>query len=1094
MYKFKKCTAIALAMTLIGGTAVEVLPTINMVSSVQAAEIDDEFIVMDYKTGENISANRMFDVFNTPAVGEENEYIDELTEVKIDESTNDKGEVKKRVTKTTKYMAKDLLIPEDFVGLADSAKYAKYVTIGSTDGEFVHLYLIHTIVVETCTEHFGDSKEPTVTRYSVKKIPAGSFNLLFTKKNGVTYRSFVVNYKQTASKLNTTINYIGSDKIYKVDNKSGMIVVNNHTLQVKSSVDKSSTDELQYEIVESPEEGASESSLATIDKDGVLQTLDNGTAYLKVTHKNSNDYTVPVITEIDDYGNQSLEFVKLLPQYYPLYIVKENPAKEIKINKKYSSLRKGDKKQLSISVTPTFTTDEYPSSATDIFKWESSNTKVATVSSDGLITAKGPGETVITVMGENNLVKDSFVLKVNVPVSNLEFDQTGVQTYVGMTEDIGVTLKPNYSDEKIYWSSSDESIVKVKSDCKEELKKNYKYNAKIEAKKIGTATITAYTESGIKASVTVNVSKLPDVDFIKLMYNNKEIKTNSCSIFTGQTLYFNMISMAGKIEVPFDQIKVTISKGGSDVAKATINKQGLVTCKGISRGSLKLYFKSTLNPALKRTISVNIKRPADYVDYTINNEEKKSIVMFNDETAQIKAELKTKNVDGIHDDEISKYKSTNTDVAEVDASGKIKAKEEGSASIYARTDSSQEFKLVSVNVIKASKIQIKEVVDGVYNGNEKIGKNLDITVNVYDSDNKRYTGVKPNWELDNTGILSVTYDNKLRVNKLGTTVVTCKIGGVMTKFTVRLIHKISDAKYESLEKVELNNVVKPAIKLIDNEVELREGIDYTIDSVYNPVVGKNTTKVHGKGNYTGDASIIFYVKEHNIKEASVSGLSSKVYNGTNITLNPVLTFRGITLKEGIDYTVSYSNNKEVGVASVKFNGKGNYSETLEKTFNITPAALSNTTITVAEATYNKTKSQGIPSITVKFGTTNLRQDKDFTVKYTNNNKLGNATVTLTGIGNFTGSVSKTFKVTSKYPLKITVPASTESVALNGKKKLYYTVVDEKYVKDKSATYKSSNTKIVKVDSNGMVTGVAKGSATITIDAHGAKATVVVYVR
>ena len=53
---------------------------------------------------------------------------------------------------------------------------------------------------------------------------------------------------------------------------------------------------------------------------------------------------------------------------------------------------------------------------------------------------------------------------------------------------------------------------------------------------------------------------------------------------------------------------------------------------------------------------------------------------------------------------------------------------------------------------------------------------------------------------------------------------------------------------------------------------------------------------------------------------------------------------------------------------------------------------------------------------------------------------------------------------------------------------------EKYVKDKSATYKSSNTKIVKVDSNGMVTGVAKGSATITIDAHGAKATVVVYVR
>ena len=41
-----------------------------------------------------------------------------------------------------------------------------------------------------------------------------------------------------------------------------------------------------------------------------------------------------------------------------------------------------------------------------------------------------------------------------------------------------------------------------------------------------------------------------------------------------------------------------------------------------------------------------------------------------------------------------------------------------------------------------------------------------------------------------------------------------------------------------------------------------------------------------------------------------------------------------TLKEGTDYTVAYSNNKNVGTAKVKITGKGNYSGTITKTFKI----------------------------------------------------------------------------------------------------------------------------------------------------------------
>ena len=48
-------------------------------------------------------------------------------------------------------------------------------------------------------------------------------------------------------------------------------------------------------------------------------------------------------------------------------------------------------------------------------------------------------------------------------------------------------------------------------------------------------------------------------------------------------------------------------------------------------------------------------------------------------------------------------------------------------------------------------------------------------------------------------------------------------------------------------------------------------------------------------------------------------------------------YNGKTLKSDTDYTVSYSSNKNVGTATVKITGKGQYSGTVSKTFKINPA-------------------------------------------------------------------------------------------------------------------------------------------------------------
>ncbi len=51
-----------------------------------------------------------------------------------------------------------------------------------------------------------------------------------------------------------------------------------------------------------------------------------------------------------------------------------------------------------------------------------------------------------------------------------------------------------------------------------------------------------------------------------------------------------------------------------------------------------------------------------------------------------------------------------------------------------------------------------------------------------------------------------------------------------------------------------------------------------------------------------------------------------------------------------------------------------------------------------------------PTVTVKDGSTTLKSGTDYTVAYSNNVNAGDATVTITGKGNYTGTVSVKFKI------------------------------------------------------------------------------------
>ena len=92
--------------------------------------------------------------------------------------------------------------------------------------------------------------------------------------------------------------------------------------------------------------------------------------------------------------------------------------------------------------------------------------------------------------------------------------------------------------------------------------------------------------------------------------------------------------------------------------------------------------------------------------------------------------------------------------------------------------------------------------------------------------------------------------------------------------------------------------------------------------------GKTAERVYGRLVSLSDTSIRL---DSAIVKARVS---DKAYTGSAQKPKPTVVAAGSVLKEGTDYTLSYSNNVNVGTASVTIKGKGNYRGSVTKNFRI----------------------------------------------------------------------------------------------------------------------------------------------------------------
>ena len=148
-----------------------------------------------------------------------------------------------------------------------------------------------------------------------------------------------------------------------------------------------------------------------------------------------------------------------------------------------------------------------------------------------------------------------------------------------------------------------------------------------------------------------------------------------------------------------------------------------------------------------------------------------------------------------------------------------------------------------------------------------------------------------------------------------------------------------------------------------------------------------------------------------LTEDMISEIEVQTYTGSEIKPEMTVSCGGKVLTEGEDYTVSYEDNINKGTAKVIVKAAGDfYTGEATADFEINPLDIENAVITLAEPklVYNgEAQTQEIES--VKINDLILTAD-DYTISDNNGTNADSYTLTITGVGNFTGTATADFEI------------------------------------------------------------------------------------
>ena len=240
------------------------------------------------------------------------------------------------------------------------------------------------------------------------------------------------------------------------------------------------------------------------------------------------------------------------------------------------------------------------------------------------------------------------------------------------------------------------------------------------------------------------------------------------------------------------------------------------------------------------------------------------------------------------------------------------------------------------------------------------------------------------------------------------------------EISVKYIKIIQDTWIQDIPSVTYTgSAKKPSVTVKDGDYTLVEDKDYTVTYSNNTNAGTATATVTGKGNYTGSVSKNFTINKASRDVTFNPYHFTRTFGDPDFTIVPTTSGGGILSYSSNDISIATVNSSTgkvhiVGVGKVRItarlSGSSNYrpaSDWYEVT--VVAKEVAATMIgEIAEQTY--TGSPLTPAVVVTDGDATLTEETDYTVEYTNNTETGEATVTITGKGNYTGTASTTFTI------------------------------------------------------------------------------------
>ena len=377
---------------------------------------------------------------------------------------------------------------------------------------------------------------------------------------------------------------------------------------------------------------SSDTSVVTVDKNGVVTAVGPGTATITITSKDGKvTATITVTVE-----------------------AKTVAVTGISLDKTSITIGVGETQAIVANIEPSNATNKK-------VNWTSNDSSIASVDDEGNVTGKGVGSATIIATTADGGKKATCSVKVtssgsSVAVTGIKLDKSSITIGVGESQTLVATIEPsNATNKKVNWATNDSAIATVDD------------NGTVTGKGVGNATIIATTaDGGKKATCSVKVTA-----------------SSSPVAVTGVTLDKSTLTMTVGEDVtlkatvkPDDATDKTVTWASDKTSVATVDENGKVSAKAAGTAVITVTTKDGGKTA-KCTVTVK----AGTVAVTGVSLDKTSLAMKIGETAILNATVKP---DNASNKQVT-WSSDKTSIATVDENGKVEAKAAGSATITVTT-------------------------------------------------------------------------------------------------------------------------------------------------------------------------------------------------------------------------------------------------------------------------------------------------------------------------------------------------------------------------------------------------------------------------